>query len=91
MTITVCYQGQIRQVVGTESQQRSYDKPIPVDRLIADLAAEFGPDFAEMILEDGKIRPFILVLINGEAIDQSSSPLLNDGDEIAFLPPLAGG
>ena len=91
MTLTVCYQGQIRELVGTENQQRSYDEPITLDRLIADLTADLGTDFAEMVLENGKIKSFILVLVNGDAVDKSTPSPLNDGDEVTFLPPLAGG
>ncbi len=43
--------------------------------------------------EDGKIRPYIIVLINKKRLsgDERETGPLAEGDELALLPPVAGG
>ena len=92
MKVTVNYLGQIRQLVGKDSEPRSADDDDGLDTLIGDLARDHGPSFAEMVLDaGGRIQPFLLVLVNGAAIDKSTPPALNEGDEVTLMPPLAGG
>ena len=57
-----------------------------VGRLLAALSARFGEPF------DRNVKR-CKVLVNGEnvAFMKATATPLNDGDEVALLPPLAGG
>lgn len=49
--------------------------------------------FKDLILEEGKIRPLIKILINGRHINflEGLDTILNETDTIAFFPAVAGG
>ena len=49
--------------------------------------------FKDIILEEGKIRPPIKILINGRHINylEGLETILNETDTIAFFPAVAGG
>ena len=49
--------------------------------------------FKDLILEEGKIRPHIRILINGRHINflEGLDTILNETDTIAFFPAVAGG
>ena len=48
------------------------------------------PALAVHLLEDGKIRPHIILTINGQpTLDLDA--VLNEQDQIAIFPPIAGG
>ncbi|MFX0137356.1 MAG: MoaD/ThiS family protein [Candidatus Hodarchaeota archaeon] len=49
--------------------------------------------FKDLILEEGKIRPYIKILINGRHINflEGLDTILNETDTIAFFPAVAGG
>lgn len=51
------------------------------------------PRLAPMTLQEGKIKPFVNILLNTEKIggsDGLSSPI-KENDEIALFPPVSGG
>jgi MoaD family protein len=52
--------------------------------------AKRNPSVGEVILENGKLRPHIIVTINGHnAIDLETS--VTEQDAVAIFPPIAGG
>lgn len=60
---------------------------------IEKIAARAGSGEEELYGEEGKIRPYIIVLINKKRLSgdaRATSPLA-EGDELALLPPVAGG
>jgi molybdopterin synthase sulfur carrier subunit len=42
---------------------------------------------------DGSLKPYVILMINGKRVDRKAVAdiLLRDGDEVALLPPVAGG
>jgi MoaD family protein len=51
------------------------------------------PGIEERICEDGRVRHFVTVFVNGEDmrfLDNLDTPL-KDGDEISIVPAIAGG
>jgi len=60
---------------------------------IADLEARF-PGVAERMLdEEGELRRFVNVYINGEDVrfEDGLATTINDGDEVSIVPAVAGG
>lgn len=45
------------------------------------------------IMDNGKIRPFVKILVNGRHIEflQGMKTQLSDDDDVAIFPPVAGG
>ncbi len=60
---------------------------------ILDSLCESNPDLCDALLEDGKIRPFFKIMINGHDIQLASGiyTQVNENDQIAIFPPIAGG
>ena len=51
----------------------------------------FNPGFKSHVMnEKGEFLPYVVVFINQEAVSPGLSITLNEGDEVAFLPVLAG-
>jgi len=53
-----------------------------VNEVLANAAAKFGPDFAELI-------PICRIWVNGQTADPGT--IVGDADEVALLPPVSGG
>jgi MoaD family protein len=92
MIVTVNLLGQLRHMAGKDSERCEADSDWRLQDLVDDLCREHGEEFAGFLRDDtGRIRPFILVLVNGEAVDRDPSRKLADGDEITLMPPISGG
>ncbi|MFB6218519.1 MAG: ubiquitin-like small modifier protein 1 [Halobacteriaceae archaeon] len=48
------------------------------------------PELRERVVEDGDLRETITVLRNGGTVRDLSAPV-EDGDELALMPPVSGG
>ena len=92
MKVTVNYFGQVRQIAGKESEAGDYRESLGLCELVADLAEKYGSEFRGIVLDaSGQLRPSLLALINGQAVDKGARAELKDGDEVTLLPPIAGG
>ena len=51
------------------------------------------PALQPLLCEDGEVRPYITILINGKNIRdmEALATTLSDGDEVAIFPPVSGG
>ena len=51
------------------------------------------PVLQPLLCEDGEVRPYITILINGKNIRdmEALATTLSDGDEVAIFPPVSGG
>ena len=58
-----------------------------------ELIKEFGAEFENRIFENGEIRRFVNVYVNGEDIRHESGleTAVTDSDEISLLPAVSGG
>jgi len=58
-------------------------------------ALKDGSEKAKAMLfeNDGSLKAYVILMINGKRVDRKAmtDTLLRDGDEIALLPPVAGG
>lgn len=63
-----------------------------VDDAIQGLLARY-PRLAPMTLQDGKIKPYVNILLNAQKISSPGglSSTIKDDDEIALFPPVSGG
>ncbi len=57
--------------------------------IIANLVLEV-PALAGHLYEDGKIRPYIIITINGHPTADLDAPV-TDQDLVAIFPPITGG
>jgi molybdopterin synthase sulfur carrier subunit len=51
------------------------------------------PGLKQFLLEEGKLRPRIIITRNGQTLDPEIrlQTLVSDQDQIAIFPPVAGG
>ena len=78
---------------------RNYAVSPQVDIPGTDIAAileslcETNPGLNDALLEDGKIRPYYRIMINGRDIELADGihTQVNEIDQIAIFPPIAGG
>ena len=60
-----------------------------VEPVISELVRQY-PVLAEKLLENGKIRPHVVITINGHPTADMDTPI-TEQDLIAIFPPIAGG
>jgi sulfur-carrier protein len=48
------------------------------------------PALAESLLENGKIRPHVIITLNGHPTTEVDAPV-TEADQIAIFPPITGG
>lgn len=61
-----------------------------VGEIVATLNERF-PGIADRLCEDGQIRPYIAVSVNGEISQRGLRHRLTETSEIHFIPALSGG
>lgn len=64
-----------------------------VAEVLAAVASNHQALFARITTDDGAVRPFLNVFVNGEDIRFASDlqTKVRDGDEISIIPSIAGG
>ncbi|SES89692.1 molybdopterin synthase subunit MoaD [Methanococcoides vulcani] len=57
------------------------------------LTSEYGEEFERRLFQDGQVRRFVNVYVNGEDIRHLSGleTEITDADEISILPAVSGG
>ncbi|MFT5368196.1 MAG: molybdopterin converting factor subunit 1 [Candidatus Latescibacterota bacterium] len=81
MTIKVLFFASVRDLVGDAERMVSLVDGVTVTDLISELASAHKR-FIEMV-------PSMMVSVNQEYVTPDT--VLNDGDEVAFIPPVSGG
>jgi molybdopterin synthase sulfur carrier subunit len=80
--ITLKFFARIREQL--DASELQWPAAASVNDLVADLARERGPVWAETLS-----APQVIVAINQQVADRDSAVV--DGDEVAFFPPVTGG
>lgn len=80
--IDVLFFASIRERLGVD--KLSIEPALTIDQLIAQLIDREGNVWAEVLC-----APNVIVAVNQEVADRSRA--LEDGDEVAFFPPVTGG
>ncbi|MEM2910737.1 MAG: ubiquitin-like small modifier protein 1 [Nitrososphaerota archaeon] len=84
----------IREVLGTGHTEILLEDGSDVRILLKALTKKFGDAFRNQILaSEENLAPYVKVLVNGRDIDylNGMGTKLKDGDEVAIIPPVAGG
>jgi len=80
MKIKVLFFGIAREITGSSEREVEYDNPLRVKDLIAIMKDKYS--------DLNKLNS-LLVAVNSEYAKDSFE--INDGDEVAMIPPVAGG
>ena len=86
----------IRPIMGEFANREIETEPTSILGLIDSLSEELGSDFNEMIYnhKTGEINDHMAILVNGrhyKNLPEKLRTLLEDGDNVAIFPPMAGG
>jgi sulfur-carrier protein len=90
MSVTVKIPTQLRAATGGEAQVQVEGSN--VGEALDAVFAAYG-DLRERITQDGTLRRFVNVYVEGEDIrfQQGLETAINEGDEVTILPAVAGG
>jgi molybdopterin converting factor small subunit len=89
MIVSVRYLAQVKQAAGCSCEQRSLDAGCRVEDLIG-LLARGNDSLRRMLLTgDGRVQPTLLIFVGDE--QARGDRLLDDGDEVTLMTPIAGG
>jgi molybdopterin converting factor small subunit len=94
MKLLVEYTGQLRTAVGRSQDRIEVPDGATVAALLAQLSQSIGESARPHLLtQAGTMQPSLLVAINDTACTarQAASTVLQDGDSVVLLPPIAGG
>jgi len=87
--VNVRFFANLREIVG---QPQLSVEASTIRELLTALRSEH-PALQPLLCEDGEVRPYITILINGTNIREKEAlaTILSDGDEVAIFPPVSGG
>jgi MoaD family protein len=81
-------------IVGKEEIPLSFDDTLTIRDVLVSLSSLIGKDFEENIFSTrGTLSKYVIIGINGKDIRifDGMDTIIKDGDEISFLPAIAGG
>jgi MoaD family protein len=90
MSVTVKIPTQLRAATGGESELEVAGGTVGE---VLDAVFDAHGDLRERITQDGDLRRFVNVYVDGEDIrfQQGRDTEINDGEEVTILPAVAGG
>jgi len=91
VSVQVTLFGQLRHVANQDMLQRPLNGDASLTAFLEALSKDLGEDFQRLLLNEGRVRPSVLVLLNDTPIDKAAPPQLRDGDQLTLLPAIAGG
>ena len=91
MKVVVRYMAQLRQAAGAASEEIELDGAGRVVALLRKLAERHGTVLRRLLLTaDDTPQPTLLVFVGDDQADVRTA-VLNDGDAVTLLTPIAGG
>ncbi|MCP1715961.1 molybdopterin synthase sulfur carrier subunit [Methanocalculus alkaliphilus] len=92
MKIRVQSFARFREIFGSE-QTREMGEEATLEALLQEIAAESPAARSALFDEEGALRKYIILMRNKKRVNREeiAAMALNDGDEIALYPPVAGG
>jgi molybdopterin synthase sulfur carrier subunit len=95
MNITVRLFTTLREISGKRHVVMSFEKDsVTIMSVLVRLAELFGKDFKDYLFDEkGAVRGHLSILINGKGIGrlEAFKTELNEGDQVAIVPPVGGG
>lgn len=90
--VKVRFSSALNSVTGTRETRLDLGKT-NVKAAFEALISKFGPEFEKRIFENGEVRRFVNVYVNGDDIRHLSGldTPLTDEDEVSILPAVSGG
>ena len=83
--IKVLFFAKLREDLGVSGLDIAYSEQLAtIADLVAEISQEQGGDFPELLDSEQ-----LVISQNHEVVDRAAA--INDGDEIAFYPPVTGG
>lgn len=86
MAAKLVFLGRLEELAGSGDGALPVDGPLGWTALMERLSGAYSPDLAELVA-GARVK----VALNGALVADKHALTLNDGDEIAFLPPVSGG
>lgn len=91
MKLTIKYTSQIALAANTEEEIIKTTKKALLE-VLKDLSEKKNKMFQDLLwVNSNEISPSILIIINGDQIQDLSHASLNDGDEVMLFSPMSGG
>ena len=93
MKIRVQSFARFREIFGSEQIREMVEEEATLGALLLEIAAESPAARSALFDEDGILRKYIILMRNKKRVNREeiAAIILNDGDEIALYPPVAGG
>jgi len=94
ISITVKYLALVKEMTHCNSDIIVIAEGSTISRLIDHLAESYGIQMRSNLLDDEpKSESRFSLIVNGEILDRSKfdTKILDDNDEVAIIPPIAGG
>jgi molybdopterin synthase sulfur carrier subunit len=93
MRVKVRFLATLYDLLGVMRDEAVVPEGATVLDLIKALDERYGGRLSKEILDGDRLKDEYNVLVNGRAVDflEGLSTRLRDGDEVVFLPPVAGG
>ncbi len=94
IAITVKYLALVKEMTHRSVDIIMIPEGSAVSHLIDHIAESYGIQMRSNLLDDeAKSQNIFSLIINGEMLDRSKfdTKILNDKDEVAIIPPIAGG
>lgn len=84
MTVKIVFFASLREAVGVDSIDFELSTPCSLSALTTQLVDQHSPEWLEILTAEN-----IRVAVNQEMVNEDVD--VNDGDEVAFFPPVTGG
>jgi len=93
MMITVKAFARFREILGSETAREEVHEGTTLAALLEEIGRKNPTLKTSLYDDDGSLRCYIILMQNRKRVNHSEveSIILNDGDEIALYPPVAGG
>jgi MoaD family protein len=92
--IKVLFLSLLVDIVGKEEISLSFSNDLTIKDILIKLRLSFGKTFEENIFSsEGILNKYIIMGLNGKDIRKFDGiyTIIKDGDELSFLPAIAGG
>jgi molybdopterin synthase sulfur carrier subunit len=92
--VSIKFFANVKEAVGKESMEIDIDDHETLENILRYLCEKFGERLRKIIFkDDSAVMENLIVFVNGENIvaKEGLKTKVNDGDQLIFLTPIAGG